>query len=96
MAEGVDSVWPGEWPASLHHAGRLNLAGRLVHWLDVALLLLLTPHAVLLMTAALHCAAQPLRLLPVRPPSLDYSSPRHTPHCHREEQRETKGECVWG
>ena len=67
MAEGVDSVWPGEWPASLHQAGRLDPAGRLVHWLGVAALLLLTPHAVLLVTAALHrvANAQPLWLLPV-------------------------------
>ena len=40
-----------------HQAGRLDPAGRLMHWLGVAVLLLLTPHAVLLMTAALHCVA---------------------------------------
>ena len=35
----------------------MDPAGRLMHWLGVAVLLLLTPHAVLLMTAALHCVA---------------------------------------
>ena len=50
-------VWPGEWPASLHRAGKLDPAGRLVHWHGVAALLLLTPYAVLLGTAALHCVA---------------------------------------
>ena len=47
------------WVARLHchQASRLDPAGRLMHWLGVAVILLLTPHAVLLMTAALHCVA---------------------------------------
>lgn len=69
-----------------------------MHWLGVAVLQLLTPHAVLLMTAALNsvwlqgaAAAQPL--LPGRPTVLRLLQP--TSHnCHKEEQRETEGECV--
>ena len=84
-------VWAGEWPASLHQARS--------GWSTDALaaLLLLTPYAVLLGTAALHCvaarrcycsaivvASSPTAVLRLLQPT------SHTPHCHQDEQRETQ------